>query len=125
MCLWESIGIAISPVDGEPLHPLYALQVYKAPERHTRGTCSEAEYLRSLVAIEGLEGTPPPDNDRIGTAVTIVFSRSPPFINIDIGCARNEQLQLLLIELRARSMRRTETSKEIRTIVTRSFGMTS
>lgn len=97
--LWETIGIAIRPMDREPLDTLHALQFRKAAEGYSRGTGSEAQYLRPLFSIEGLQRTPPPDDDGIGTRVAVVLGRGTPLVNIDVRSAGDQQFELLFVEL--------------------------
>ena len=99
MRLWETIGVAVRPMDGESLDTLDTLQLGEAAEGHSRGAGSEAQYLGPLFSVERLQSTPPPDDDWIRTRVAIVLGRSTPFVNIDIRSARDEQFKLLLVEL--------------------------
>lgn len=97
--LWETIGVAVRPMDGESLDTLDTLELGEAAEGYSRGTSSEAQYLGPLFSVERLQSTPPPDDDWIRTRVSVVLSRSTPFVNIDIRSTRDEQFKLLLVEL--------------------------
>src|ERR1700676_4831151 len=86
-------------MDRESLHTLHALQIYEAAERHTGGTGGKTEDLGSLVAVERLECSPPPNNYWVRAGVAIVFCRRAPFVYVDVRRAGDKELQFLFIEL--------------------------
>lgn len=69
-------------------------------DEQMRLTCCEAENLGSLVAVERLEGSPPPCDDWVGLAVTVVLGGGAPLVDINVRCSRDQQLDLLIVELR-------------------------
>lgn len=83
----------------EFLHALNALQLHETAQRYTRSTGGEAEHLGSFFPVERFQGSPEPDDNRIGTGVAVVLRSSSPFVDVDIGGTRNQQLKLLLVEL--------------------------
>ena len=90
MRLRQAVHLSVGLVDREPLYTLDTLQVDEAAQRDTRRAGSEAENLRSLLAVEGLQRTPEPDNDGVGARVAVVFGRSAPLVNVDVGRAGDE-----------------------------------
>ena len=92
MRLRQAIRITIRTVDREPLGTLNTLEIAEAIQRYARCTGCEAEQLGTLVAREGLERTPPPDNYWIGAGVPVVFGGGTPLINVNVRRARDQQL---------------------------------
>ena len=90
MRLWETIGVAVRPMDGESLDTLDTLQVHEAAEGNTRSASREAEHLRPLFAVERLECAPPPYDDRVGARVAVVLRCGPPLVDVDVGRAGDE-----------------------------------
>jgi hypothetical protein len=74
----------------EPLHALHTLEVYEPIERDAGGAGSKTEDFCSLIAIERLEDSPPPYNDRVRTIITVVVRRRSPFIHINVRCTGNQ-----------------------------------
>lgn len=99
MRLWKSVGVTISLVDGESLHALYALQRIETIQRDPRCTRHKRKHLRALLAVEGFQSTPPPDNDVIRRRIAVVIRRCSPFVYIDVWSSGDEKLNLLFIEL--------------------------
>ena len=89
-------------MDRETLDALNALQITEAAQRHPRSARGETQNLGSLIPIERLESTPPPDYHRIGAGVPIVICCCAPLVHVDIWCPRNEELELLFVELRSK-----------------------
>lgn len=65
MSLWKSIGVAICSVNRKALSALHTLQIIESAQGHPRRASGKAEHLRTLIATERLERTPPPYNDGI------------------------------------------------------------
>ena len=84
MSLRQAIHFSIRPVNRESLNALNALQLAEAAERDTSCSSRETENFCPLVAVEGLECPPPPDDNRVGTGVSVIFGRPPPLVDIDI-----------------------------------------
>ena len=63
--LWETVGVAVCLVYREALSALDALELDEAAERHPRSARREAEHLRPLLAVEGLECAPEPNNNGV------------------------------------------------------------
>ena len=102
MRLRETVGVSICLVYREALSPLDTLELDETPEGHARSSRGEAEDLRPLFAVERLERAPEPNNDGVRARVAVVLRRGPPLVDVDVGRARDEQLQLLLVELKRR-----------------------
>lgn len=102
---WQSVLIPVCAMDGELLRPLHALQFREATQRHSRRARSEAEHLRPLVAIKGLERTPPPNDVGVRRRVPDVVRSCAPFVDVNVRRSRDEQLKLLLVELEEERMR--------------------
>lgn len=90
MRLRQAVRVAICAVDGEPLGALDSLEVPKAIKRDTRRAGGEAEQFCALIPSEGLEGAPPPDDDRVRASITVVLGRSAPLIDIYIRRSRDQ-----------------------------------
>ena len=90
MRLRQAVNLAVGLVDREPLDTLDTLQVDEAAERHAGCARSEAEDLGSLLTVERLERSPPPDNDGVGAGVAVVLRRSAPFVYIDVRGSRDQ-----------------------------------
>ena len=99
MRLRKTVRVAIRFVDREPLGALHTLQLHETAQRHTRRSRRETEHFRPLFPRERLERTPEPDDDRIRARVPVVLRRRPPLIDVNVGCAGDEQLKLLFVEL--------------------------
>jgi hypothetical protein len=84
----------------ESLYTLHPLQIYETAERHAGGTGGKTEDLGSLVTVERLECSPPPNDYWVRAGVAIVFCRRAPFIYVNVWRAGNKELELLFVELR-------------------------
>lgn len=112
MRLWEPIVFAIRPVDRESLYSLHTLELGEPVQGHLGCASCKRQNLGSLVAIEGLEGTPPPNNVGVRAGVADVFSRSAPLIDVNVRSSRDEQLQLLFVELNDRVSRQKQDKRK-------------
>ena len=92
-------------MDRESLYSLHPLELGEPVQGNLGCAGCKRQNLGSLVAIEGLEGTPPPDNVGVRAGVADVLSSSAPFIHVNVGSSGDEQLQFLFVELRDRSVR--------------------
>jgi hypothetical protein len=125
--LWEAVACAVGAVDGELLDAMYALEVRKPAEGDAARACREGEYLGALLPTEALERPPPPYDRRVGRVVAVVLRRCSPLVDIDVWRSRDEQLNLLFVELQVVSVS-VVCMVPARTALTmdmRSFGMMS
>ena len=86
-------------MDRETLGTLDTLQLDESAQRYTGCARCEAENLGSFFTIEGLERSPPPNDNRIGACVAIVLGSSAPFVHVDVRGSGDQKFELFLIEL--------------------------
>ena len=85
-------------MDIEFRKPIHALQLTKAVEWDFACTSDKLQQLSTFFFVERTDCTPEPLNLRGGGLIVVIFGMIFPVINVDVGKAGDEKLELLLVE---------------------------
>ena len=94
----KALLVAIVAVDVEPAHAVHAFQLLESVQRHLGRARHELEQLGPLFLVKRPDRAPEPLDLLRRRRVVLVLRITLPVVHVDVGQARNQQLELLLIE---------------------------
>ena len=98
MRCWQSILVAIVPVNVESADAVHSLKFLEAVEWDFARAGDKLKQLRPLFFVKGSECAPEPLDLRRGWIVIVILRVALPVIYVNIWQTRDEKLQLLFVE---------------------------
>lgn len=94
----QSVFVAIVTVDVESVNTVHAFKLLEAIKWNLAGSCDELQQFGALFLVKRPQSSPEPLNLLRRWCVVVILCVALPVIDINIGEARNQKLQLLFVE---------------------------
>lgn len=94
----ETVLVTIVSVNVEATDAIHALKFLEPVQRHLASSRNKLQQFGKLFLVKGSDSSPEPLHLRGRSCVVVVFCVASPVVNVNVGKARNQKLQFLLIE---------------------------
>ena len=94
----QAVLITVVAVNVEAVDTVHSLKLLEAVKGYLGRACHELDELGLLLLVKGTHRTPEPLNLWRCRRVVVILSVAFPVVHVNVGQARNEQLEFLLVE---------------------------
>mmetsp|Transcript_27483 Transcript_27483/g.46108 ORF Transcript_27483/g.46108 Transcript_27483/m.46108 type:complete len:417 (+) Transcript_27483:383-1633(+) len=90
----QQTDVSVTFMNGKSLRAAHSLQIGKSAKWYLAGTRHEMQKRRAFFAVELPHGRPEPADDRVARLVLVVLGGRVQLVDVHLGQAADEQLQL-------------------------------